>query len=511
MEQANWPSWLKVPLLSKPFAKESFDVPSIAVVAAMASVLTAFTWFGPTWASKTVIWICLFLTLESFGSLLHETEHKTTWFFAMACALLLPIWLTVAIQYGPQASLIINVLILAADVSAILTIASTTHRTLSAMITNTMPVLIMVSSITIAVILESGNPDALITIKWLHLVCLLLIGLTAYDASNYVHSIGPVSSIIMLTMSGYWFGTLFQALPTVSYLVEGLTWETASGRVITVLWLSFLTLSITAQREAISLSEFNRKKSGFNSAAASIGSVELAIWVLPLTAIMGMFSLSATSFRVLAVSAIIAAALFIRRFRVLQISEMETSDRLHVALATDPLTGALNRTGLAKHWDENHSGATVAFIDLDQFKPINDRHGHIVGDEVLQVLSRRIMNSIRCEDVVCRWGGDEFLIVGPIMDADDADTFCDRIRDAIQVPITVKGGLVLKMDASIGYALVNAGVDFVTATEQADRMMYLKKQKKQGRAPKSTTTRTRETARVNTTPLNPEPTVSERG
>lgn len=425
------------------------------------------------------IWICVFLTLESFGLLLHSTKYKVTWTFAMICALILPLWVAAVIQYGPHAHALANLSFLIADVASIMAIASTNQRSFKGLVASTLPVLIMVTAITVAIVIEGANPAAMDTFKWLHLMALLLIGLTAMDGAQHTSSFGPVSMIIVVAMSSYWVGTFTQALPSAAYLIERLTWADNEGRIILVIWICLIMISATVQQDCVTLKEFKFKRTSYGSPTTGIGSVELAIWVLPLMAVTGFFSLSPTSFRVLALSGIVSAALFIRRFRVLQIREMETAERLHLALATDPLTGALNRTGLAQHWDENHQGATVAFIDLDQFKPINDRHGHVVGDQVLQVLGNRIKNSIRCNDVVCRWGGDEFLVVGPSMDPIHAETFCERIRDAIQVPISVKGNLVLRMDASIGYALVPPGVDFVTATEQADRMMYLKKKGKQ--------------------------------
>lgn len=488
MEQASWPSWSRVKLPNKPFASASFDIRSLSVLAVGGLALSLFVWFGPTWAAHMAIWICIFLTLESFGLRLHSTTHKVTWTFTMICALVLPLWVAAVIQFGPHAHAIANISFLIADVASILAIGSTNQRSFKSLVTSTLPVLIMVIAITLAIVIEGANPAAMDTFKWLHLMALLLIGLTAMDGAQHTNSFGPGSMVIVLAMTSYWIGTFTQALPTATYLIERLTWADTEGRIILVIWICLTMISATVQHDGITLKEFKFRRTAYGSPTTGIGSVELAIWVLPLMAVMGFFSLSPTSFRVLAVAGIVSAALFIRRFRVLQIREMETAERLHLALATDPLTGALNRTGLAKHWDENHQGATVAFIDLDQFKPINDRHGHVVGDQVLQVLGKRIKNAIRCNDVVCRWGGDEFLVVGPSMDPVDAETFCERIRDAIQVPISVRGNLVLCMDASIGYALVPSGVDFVTATEQADRMMYLKKKGKQ-RNPQAEPTR----------------------
>lgn len=481
MEQGNSPSWSWGQFRSRPVVVDLLGLPPLMGYAGLGAVLTLFTFFGPSWAAQLSVWICVFLTLEAFGALLHKTEHKATWGLAMVVGLAIPIWVSVAIQFGSQAHGLINFVIMLADLAAILALASVSRRTFSETLIATMPVLIMALAIIMAIIIEGANPDAYSTIKFLHLLCLLLIGLTAVDATLRTSSVGLVSLTLTLALTLVWLATAAQVLPSAAYLVDQLSWDTSSGRVVTILWLCLLMISATAHKDAINLREFKLPAGTYTQTGTpTVGSVEMAIGILPFIAIMGQFELSALSHRILAIGAIISAFLFIRRFRVLQVRAMETSDQLRIALATDPLTGALNRSGLAGHWNEDHNGATVAFIDLDQFKPINDRYGHVVGDQVLQELSKRILTSIRAQDVACRWGGDEFLVVGPSMDLADADAFCERIRDAIRRPLMINNDLILNMDASIGFALVEPGVDFVTATEQADRMMYQKKQNKQG-------------------------------
>ena len=118
----------------------------------------------------------------------------------------------------------------------------------------------------------------------------------------------------------------------------------------------------------------------------------------------------------------------------------------------DLLTGLLNRSGL-EQWlggagdqtpDLPPTGALL--VDLDGFKQVNDRHGHSVGDAVLQAVADAISNAVRPGDVVCRWGGDEFVVLCPGADVVEMERIGDRLLDAI-TGATVDG---VGVGASIG-------------------------------------------------------------
>ena len=106
---------------------------------------------------------------------------------------------------------------------------------------------------------------------------------------------------------------------------------------------------------------------------------------------------------------------------------------------TDTLTGALNRRGAVPcilHQERRQKGPqryplSVAMIDLDNFKQINDQYGHAVGDKTLQVFAGTVAGLIRKEDVFVRWGGEEFLLVFPGTDIVQAQAFMARLRDAL--------------------------------------------------------------------------------
>jgi diguanylate cyclase (GGDEF)-like protein len=132
----------------------------------------------------------------------------------------------------------------------------------------------------------------------------------------------------------------------------------------------------------------------------------------------------------------------------------------------DPLTGLANRALLHERIAAGTGEATLLYIDLDGFKPINDRLGHAAGDEVLRLVARRLERCVRAEqDTVARLGGDEFAVLV----RDGADDVAERVRAAFAMPFTVSGEQ-LAVGASVGVASGFADADELLA--EADRAMY---------------------------------------
>jgi GGDEF domain-containing protein len=183
------------------------------------------------------------------------------------------------------------------------------------------------------------------------------------------------------------------------------------------------------------------------------------------------------------------------RLATLVMGEQRRQHALERAAVTDPLTGVGNRTALRRRLDAVHGPVTLAIVDLDDFKPINDTHGHDVGDEVLRTAARRIVGAVREDDVVVRFGGDEFAVVfadtGPAgaSDGDDDDHgdaagdagtssgLADaerRIVEAIAEPVELASGQTISIAASIGLATAAPG----DVVRQADAALYEAKRRK---------------------------------
>jgi diguanylate cyclase (GGDEF)-like protein len=167
-------------------------------------------------------------------------------------------------------------------------------------------------------------------------------------------------------------------------------------------------------------------------------------------------------------------------FGLLQdVSDEVLAEELRRRADHDPLTGLPNRHRLHDWFATAHGrrggSDRIAFhyIDLDDFKPVNDRRGHEVGDEVLRVLARRLQQAVRRDDLVVRMGGDEFVVVqAGIEGDDDARVLAGKILDVIGAPVTGLGDPI-EVGASIGIAVICGDpVPLAEVSAMADRALY---------------------------------------
>ena len=156
--------------------------------------------------------------------------------------------------------------------------------------------------------------------------------------------------------------------------------------------------------------------------------------------------------------------------------ERELQEQLRLQALFDPLTGLANRAFFHEQLEhavsirtENEPGTAVVFIDLDEFKQINDQYGHSVGDEVLAILGARLKTVIRAGDSVARLGGDEFaVLLTSVREPAEPAIVAERLLEQITAPIEVAGRHLL-LTASIGIALGSTGTELL---KQADAAMY---------------------------------------
>jgi two-component system, cell cycle response regulator len=150
----------------------------------------------------------------------------------------------------------------------------------------------------------------------------------------------------------------------------------------------------------------------------------------------------------------------------------------------DGLTGLYNRAHFDRRWPEELAGATrhdrpisLAMIDLDHFKSINDTFGHPAGDSVIQALGRILQEQCRSSDIACRYGGEEFIIILPDTSPDAGFELCDRIRLSI-AQITWPRHPERKVTCSIGLVGAEGSVlaSPTTMIEAADKILYKAKQ-----------------------------------
>jgi diguanylate cyclase (GGDEF)-like protein/PAS domain S-box-containing protein len=157
-------------------------------------------------------------------------------------------------------------------------------------------------------------------------------------------------------------------------------------------------------------------------------------------------------------------------------SERELQEQLRLQALFDPLTGLANRAFFHEQLEhavsirkEHEHGTAVIFIDLDEFKQINDQFGHSVGDEVLAILGERLKTVIRAGDSVARLGGDEFaVLLTSVQESAEPAVVAERLLDQVTAPIDV-AGRHLSLTASVGIAIGDDGTQLL---KQADAAMY---------------------------------------
>ncbi|CAM2929799.1 diguanylate cyclase [Vibrio mytili] len=148
--------------------------------------------------------------------------------------------------------------------------------------------------------------------------------------------------------------------------------------------------------------------------------------------------------------------------------------------AHDLLTGIYNRRGaearlktLCEYARERQSYLAIVWLDLNDFKIINDEHGHVVGDAVLKELSMRLIKISRPQDIVARWGGDEFIVAMNLDDTTVLPNILQEMEAACSKPITVNSELSVSVGASIGVGTSDkVGYDVERLLIRADQLMY---------------------------------------
>ncbi|MBR1861623.1 MAG: GGDEF domain-containing protein [Lachnospiraceae bacterium] len=172
---------------------------------------------------------------------------------------------------------------------------------------------------------------------------------------------------------------------------------------------------------------------------------------------------------------------FIIERRYSLITMLEQNQKLDVEANIDPLTGLVNRRSMEKHLDgamedaRNH-GAHFSLImgDIDFFKNINDTYGHEVGDEALKAVAKIFRNSVRDRDTVCRWGGEEFLVL-ILGSNEEATAVAERVRERIKDNVVIHGSKEIRFTITLGVTSYVPGRSVEELIDKADSNMYFGK------------------------------------
>jgi diguanylate cyclase (GGDEF)-like protein len=163
-----------------------------------------------------------------------------------------------------------------------------------------------------------------------------------------------------------------------------------------------------------------------------------------------------------------------------RIGTLRVMEQTHLQAATDPLTGLLNRRSLENQAQELLRGSvpfSLAMGDLDHFKKLNDTHGHDAGDRALRQFARVMRSVLRAEDIVSRFGGEEFVVVLPALDSASATSVLQRVQE--QLLVTVASGSMPPFTVTFGIAQSDDAASLEELIRLADVALF--RGKREGR------------------------------
>lgn len=163
----------------------------------------------------------------------------------------------------------------------------------------------------------------------------------------------------------------------------------------------------------------------------------------------------------------------------------KSSAKLRVLAERDPLTAVLNRHAFyslvsAKRGGEAKQplGGSVAVIDIDNLKPLNDKHGHQTGDAAIRAVAKAIRSVVRAEDLLFRWGGDEFLVILPHVNLEESRWRFQKLDDLLKKTPLPGIAHPVHITLSVGVSPFSSSNSLEKAIEEADERMYSRKSEK---------------------------------
>lgn len=162
---------------------------------------------------------------------------------------------------------------------------------------------------------------------------------------------------------------------------------------------------------------------------------------------------------------------------------MRAMAKLNTQATHDELTGLHNRRFILQRLEDQlqdvrryQNPCSIALLDIDHFKDVNDRYGHGIGDLVLKGFARRIQDELRQGDVFARYGGEEFLMMLPMTELEDAGKLVDRLRQIVEDNPVIKEPVSIHIQSSFGVAQMSSTEAVHECISRADRALYQAKE-----------------------------------
>lgn len=220
----------------------------------------------------------------------------------------------------------------------------------------------------------------------------------------------------------------------------------------------------------------------FIAASLNAAVASWLLWALPLAIVPT--GLDFSSVEAIASLRLGVATLAIAPLAVIALNKswMEIRTRLENTASTDALTGLLNRGAVmmrgldALEALSPTANCAILMIDIDHFKAINDTYGHAIGDEVLVSLSTAMREELRADDLIGRLGGEEFVVIMPMRNLDEALAAAERLRHRVEYGIPAHAGGPERVTISIGVAVAKGGAVLNDMLAAADKALYIAKE-----------------------------------
>ncbi|MEO7916880.1 MAG: diguanylate cyclase [Dokdonella sp.] len=306
----------------------------------------------------------------------------------------------------------------------------------------------------------------------------ILIGMCLFSSAGISFArdfLGVASWAPLLDRVLAWMVRLALGLMTAFVLFD------AQGPAVTLAFTYITSFTLLMVALGVLGLRHNRGQAGIFLVAAVISMAGALITTL---AVMGKIPFSDMIFRLIEVGIMLEATIWalalglrLRRDREDRVYAMQLAQQ-------DPLTGLFNRRGFLDRalpaYDAAVSDATalaVIMIDIDHFKTINDQHGHDAGDRTLVAVAERLRELARADDLIARWGGEEFVILLPKTTHQEAINFAERqCLELDQIAVALADGGTVRLTASLGVASSTASDSLEHLLRQADDALYNAKQ-----------------------------------
>jgi len=219
-------------------------------------------------------------------------------------------------------------------------------------------------------------------------------------------------------------------------------------------------------------------------AAAIAFTVILGFWVTPVISLSRLHIQILNSLNLMITCLALAGILFLdfRKSTSISAQLLELNRQLSILASRDSLTNLLNRRTMVQYIEIEHarsdrSGKSFGLImaDVDDFKRVNDQFGHAAGDSILGELSYLLSTTLRKQDLISRWGGEEFLILLPETDFEGVQVAAEKIRSLISQSSILFQGKSIRITVSIGGVVCEGREDWEECLKQADRALYFGK------------------------------------